>query len=1021
MLFIALLASLASAGEVPLRLPRAQTAAQQEFDSAVTLSPTTPIEREIGPGQQHTFRVDLEVGQAARLLVDQRGVDVAISVQTADGKPTIEFDDDSRPDGVEQIGLLAEGASGVLVTIRPAFLRSPKTGRFVIRLEDVHRATQADRARFEAHRVLDETAREQTAAHYDNALTLATRALELAEQSPPLDTFAANVLMRLGDLRSNRSNRLGAEEALQRAVKVDEAAVGRQHPQTATALVRLASFYATADDFSRAEPLMSEGLAIAERTLGRDHPRLVALFLSASAMYIAREDYDRALAVLERALAIADTTLDPNSFTVLAIANNIGDILLSLKQFDRAETFFRRSLEGIERLNGPDHPRMVNPLVALAIVMRERKEFDRALESLWRAESIRERTLGGRHPQTAAVLITIGNVYRASGDYQKAIDTFQRALPLVEAGAGPYHSLTMLTLGNLARTYAAAGDIPRALAYQTRADRVLETNVDLNVSIGSERSKLAYLTSTAERTSRTISLHLHEARNDQSAADLAALVVLQRKGRVFDALSGSLAAVRQRLDPDDQQLLEQLGETTSQLASLALNGPRGSSPEDYRAKLTALEQDHEQLEARISSRSAQFRAQSQPVTLPGVKAAIPPGAALVELVVYQPFFPTAQVDADAWGDPQYAAYVLRPNQDAHWVELGAVRDIDAAAAALRAALRDPTRTDIAQLARAADVKILEPIRPLVGDATRLLIAPDGELNLLPFETLIDVAGRYAVERYAISYLTSGRDLLRMQVPRISRSEPVVIADPSFGEPENPNARPTHPASVRARSLGSPSGDDISRVYFAPLAATAGEARAIKALFPDARILSRQQATKSALVRLDSPRLLHVATHGFFLGEPADGASPADGRTDNPLLRSGLALAHANLATKDNDAGILTALEASTLNLWGTKLVTLSACDTGVGAIRTGEGVYGLRRAFFLAGAETLVMSLWPVSDAVTREVMTAYYGGLKEGLGRGDALRRAQLAMLARKSRQHPFYWASFIQAGEWANLDGRR
>ena len=110
-----------------------------------------------------------------------------------------------------------------------------------------------------------------------------------------------------------------------------------------------------------------------------------------------------------------------------------------------------------------------------------------------------------------------------------------------------------------------------------------------------------------------------------------------------------------------------------------------------------------------------------------------------------------------------------------------------------------------------------------------------------------------------------------------------------------------------------------------------------------------------------------------------------------------------------------------MNLWGTKLVTLSACDTGVGEVKTGEGVYGLRRAFFLAGSETLVMSLWPVSDYTTREMMTAYYGGLKKGLGRGEALRQAELSMLRRKGRSHPFYWASFIQSGEWANLDGKR
>ena len=143
--------------------------------------------------------------------------------------------------------------------------------------------------------------------------------------------------------------------------------------------------------------------------------------------------------------------------------------------------------------------------------------------------------------------------------------------------------------------------------------------------------------------------------------------------------------------------------------------------------------------------------------------------------------------------------------------------------------------------------------------------------------------------------------------------------------------------------------------------------------------------------------------------------------EDPLLRSGLALAGANLRKSGADDGVLTALEASGLNLWGTRLVTLSACDTAVGEVRNGEGVYGLRRAFVLAGAETLIMSLWPVSDYVTRQTMTAYYTSLRASVGRGDALRQAKLAMLARKNREHPYYWASFIQSGEWGNLEGRR
>ncbi len=140
-----------------------------------------------------------------------------------------------------------------------------------------------------------------------------------------------------------------------------------------------------------------------------------------------------------------------------------------------------------------------------------------------------------------------------------------------------------------------------------------------------------------------------------------------------------------------------------------------------------------------------------------------------------------------------------------------------------------------------------------------------------------------------------------------------------------------------------------------------------------------------------------------------------------MLRSGLALAGANARRSGEDDGILTALEAAGLDLWGTKLVVLSACDTGVGEVKNGEGVYGLRRALVLAGAETQGMSLWPVSDEGTRDLMIGYYQGLQAGQGRGEALQHVQRQLLARPERRHPFYWASFIQSGEWANLDGQR
>jgi CHAT domain-containing protein len=337
-------------------------------------------------------------------------------------------------------------------------------------------------------------------------------------------------------------------------------------------------------------------------------------------------------------------------------------------------------------------------------------------------------------------------------------------------------------------------------------------------------------------------------------------------------------------------------------------------------------------------------------------------------------------------------YILR-HSGAGWKDLGPAEAIDRAVDRMRTALTDPARSDVTRCARDLHQLVLAPLETMLAGTTHLLIAPDGPLHLVPFEALRTSGGRYVLEDYLVTYLTTGRDLLRVSAARPSSGASAVFADPDFGR-----SRPQPAAS------------------FAKLAGTAGEAQRILTALPDASIRLGAAASEQEMKGLRAPRVLHIATHGFF--QPSNAPKT---QSENPLLRSGLALAGANAGESRGEDGILTALEAANLNLWGTRLVTLSACDTGIGAVRNGEGVYGLRRAFFLAGAETLVMSLWPVSDLVTRDVMTGYYSGLKDGLGRGAALRRAQLRLMRQPGRRHPFYWASFIQAGEWANLAGQR
>ena len=304
--------------------------------------------------------------------------------------------------------------------------------------------------------------------------------------------------------------------------------------------------------------------------------------------------------------------------------------------------------------------------------------------------------------------ITIGNVHRAAGDYATALEMYQQAYDVLETVVGPNHSFTLLAVSNASIAYAAQGDIAKAIEFQARMDQIQEKNIALNVALGTEREKFTYVDARLLPTDRTISLHVRQAPDNRAATELAALVLLQRKGRVLDAVSENMATLRQRLNAADQQLLDKLGATTKQLATLALNGPGTLPADDYRPRLAALETERETLETAISERSAVFRAQAQPVTLAAVKAAIPADAALVEFAA----LPALQSEGPEDRTPTRTL--------ATWPMSSASRATCAGRRSGRPrmstrrwrryaqALRDPTRDDVQQRAREVDRQVMQP-------------------------------------------------------------------------------------------------------------------------------------------------------------------------------------------------------------------------------------------------------------------------------------------------------------------------
>jgi CHAT domain-containing protein len=569
------------------------------------------------------------------------------------------------------------------------------------------------------------------------------------------------------------------------------------------------------------------------------------------------------------------------------------------------------------------------------------------------------------------------------------------------------------------------------------------------------------LNSTIFFAARPESKNLAQA--DQSFLNRLALSnLLLFKGRSTSARVGILAekcAYRQSVEIN--RLCEELREVREELSSLVYGSQQKP---DVAAEYKKLENRERDLDWKIrkfivknaeSSTSSTGNSSNQRSInenfFEAIQETLPSDSALVEISRYLPQKPQPKFGA-FWGDQRYAAAVLHPTGAPKWVDLGNARDVEASVAKFRNGLSDKDAAGsiatnpgnlaaVQQAGRNLDQQVMAKIRPLLGNAKHLLISADGELNLVPFEALRDETGQYLINRYQFSYLTSGRDLLSIaearKNPQPPRQPAVILADPDYYQPAQVAKIPA--GNQLSGNENTASVDSLGS--FGQATGTKELAQALKAeILPNAKLLTQTAATKTALRQLQSPQILVLATHGFFLPNQekqletpqtevvgsGNNPKPQSQRIEitNPLLRSGLALAGVNRRSEPNlppdaDNGVLTALEVAGLDLRGTQLVVLSACETAVGEAKVGDGVYGLRRALVIAGAQSQVLSLWKVDDAATTDLMKNYFTKVVKGKqGRHAALQAAKQEMMKDPNRQHPYYWAGFIPSGDWMPLN---
>jgi tetratricopeptide (TPR) repeat protein len=842
----------------------------------------------------------------------------------------------------------------------------------------------------------------------------------------------------------------------------DEHASDEARPRIARVLRYLAAAHLQAGAYSEADLVLREAVTAQRPFADRDPESLASLLVALADLRAELGDADEAERDLHEAFTLFKR-LEHDRAAVARVLLRLGHLYQRRGQPEAAERNYLHALKIVRRVEGERSPGAATILTSLGALYEAWGRWDEAAAHLNEGMEIEREVEGAEHSQS---LNNLARLQQALGHFDDALATFERAGKADDAHAAD--ELDGLVLqANVAEVLAARGDSDAAFERLTQVVAAQRRAIDDLAALGSERATLELLGSVRHRVDQCLSLALAGGGDVAARRRRAVELVLDRKGLGADLLSRRRDAVLSARHPELRERLDALTAVRVRLAQRRLAGPEHESREAFDQALLDEQRLVEELESELaraipelSARQAERRG-----GLTAVAEAAPADAAVIELLRYTPFdFDAVRANGDRpWRDDRYLAVVLPPGRagEPTLVDLADASLVDGLVADVRAAVtggpdlgahetRDflqpvaPPLTGAdgaaAQLREAA----VDPLLGYIGGASRLVLAPDGDLLRLPFELLPAPDGTHLAERFTISYLSAARDLVRLAEPARPGTAPaLVVAAPDY-------------------DAGPAAGDAAGRP-FAPLPGTAVEGERIAAMLA-VRPLVGDEAVKSALFDAGAPRIVHIATHGFVLREKRaplkvdelqigatirsadpgpslmalDGilATPVEfelaeddpferlsGRDlDNPLLRSGLAFAGANTWLRGAEApeaagnGVLTAEEVTGLDLGGTELVVLSACESGLGEIEPGEGILGLRRAFLLAGAKTLVISLWNIPDEQTVELMEDLHARLAAGRPRAEALREAQAAM--RASHPEPFFWAAFICLGGDGPLD---
>lgn len=894
-----------------------------------------------------------------------------------------------------------------------------------------------------------------TAQHYFDQVKL-VKNMEWTQESelPTVDQLTdkqqqqlstAKLLQDEGEKLYLQGKKQEAHNKRKQALELLQEVLGKEHPSTYNLLYRLAFTLEVQRNYAESRSCWELLLKIKKNKMG-DHPSLIISLVKLGSLATLERDYRSARSFYLQAFELSKRHFGEEHRKTASCLDHLGTLYKSVNQLTQAKSYYEQSLNIREKVFGKETTETAVSHRNLADTFRMQKDLDRAKYHYEHVLSIQKKVLGVEHAVLIKTIEDLGILCIARRDLAGARSYFQEAIELTEKvwGQDSYNTTALLT--TLFNLESGANNFEKASKLQNRVQRNRIRYIGDVLSSLSAKEQLRYLRSKyAQGFHRAISLGFSHRTHSVIAED-SAIWLINGKAISQSSLARRNLLMRDALTPQLEATIQKLIATQRSLANLAITQPEPGQEESRKQLIAKLSSEELTLTRQITRATGRQLDSVDPwVTLERLREAIGSDEILIEIVRFRPL-ETQPWGGGIWQPDRYAAWIIPPagSGNVEIVDLGLANELDSAISKANLALSEAAKPD-ALVRREGDLAAIEQIigdlssvaelawKPLAdkipSGTKQLILSPDGALWLLPWTALPIEKDRYLIEEYSVRFEVTGRALVHETGNAGTTTAPMIFADPDY-DLDSRTTRDLVQSLFPKLDLQDNSNQGASSQAALPkverLPNTKLEAAAVapnmaKVAETEPKQVTGKLALETALKQVRQPEILMLSTHGFFLPDLASDQKNASSQSrliENPLLRCGLMLAGCNSRQSSGvDDGVFTGMEVVSMDLRGTEMVVLSACETGIGRVNSGEGVAGLRQAFQLAGAESVIATLWQVPDRDSALIMNEFFANLAAGESRADSLRNAQLKRIeSRRNRfgaAHPFFWAAWTLTGK--------